>query len=200
MGVGPIETLGKYEIEKGITEMMHTTAIHFDRGFELNDFAWFTNCWELSLPIDVDGLRLWLSQIKKRLPDVKFITQGEFGLIWRAHYKSNSFSYQFEERGSGIGGSDANLDIHWFMNKKFRLALLSDWQTNNEKMVIDFTRYDLKVVEPESGSTRNWSLMGEINQKQTRSQDKPIPLTKPSNEINSLIKTYYQNKIDFSGK
>ena len=50
------------------------------------------------------------------------------------------------------------------MNKEFRLALLKDIKTGEER-VIDFTRYDKSYKEPESGSTRNWSLMGEINQK-----------------------------------
>ena len=56
MGVGPIETLGKYGLKKEWKEMIHTTAIHFDKGFKLNGFAWVTNCWEVSLPIDVAGL------------------------------------------------------------------------------------------------------------------------------------------------
>ena len=111
MGVGPIETLGKYGLETGCREMMHTTALHFDQGFNLNGFSWVTNCWEVSLPIDVAGLTYWLSEIKKRWPDVKFITQGEFGLIWRQSYKTNSFSYRFEEKGSGIGGSDQDKEI-----------------------------------------------------------------------------------------
>jgi hypothetical protein len=191
MGVGPIETLGNLGQEVGLKEMIHTTAIHFDRGFELNGFAWVTNCWELSLPIDVSGLSKWLIEIKKRWPDTKFITQGEFGLIWRNHYKTNDFNYRFEEKGSGIGGSDVGLEIRWFMNKTFRLALLQDSGKSNQEMVIDFTRYDLKAKEPESGSTRNWSLMGEINQKQTRPQDKPIPLTKLSEEGKSLVKSFY---------
>ena len=175
MGVGPIETLYKYGEEIGVKEMLHSTAIHYDRGFELNGFAWVTNCWELSLPIDVSGLTRWLADLKKRWPDTQLITQGEFGLIWRDHFKSNDFNYRFEETGSGIGGSDAGMRIRWFMNKTFRLALLSDEQKKAEEMVIDFTRYDLKAEEPVSASTRNWSLMGEINQKQTRPQDKPIP-------------------------
>ena len=78
--------------------------------------------------------------------------------------------------------------------------MLSDWKTNTEKMVIDFTRYDIKVTEPESGSIRNWSLLGEVNQKQTRPQDKPIPLTKLPNEMKSTIKIYYQKEINFSDK
>ena len=191
MGVGPIETLGNLGQETGLKEMIHTTAVHFDRGFELNGFAWVTNCWEVSLPIDVSGLTTWLSEIKKRWPDVRFITQGEFGLIWRQHYKANDFDYRFEATGSGIGGSDAGKKIRWFMNKDFRLALLSDFKTNTPEMVIDFTRYDRKVHEPESGSTRNWSLMGDINQKQTRPGDKPVPLGQLQGESRLLIKKYY---------
>jgi hypothetical protein len=190
MGVGPIETLGKYGFTTGCKEMMHTTAIHFDRGFELNGFSWVTNCWEVSLPIDPDGLTFWLSEIKKRWPDVKFITQGEFGMIWRENFKSNSFSYRFQETGSGIGGSDPDKEIRWFMNKKFRLALLKDLKTGEER-VIDFTRYYKSLKEPESGSTRNWSIMGEINQKQTRPEDKPIPIDKLSEKSKSLIRRYY---------
>jgi len=190
MGVGPIETLGKYGLGLGLKEMLHTTAIHFDRGFELNGFAWVTNCWEVSLPIDVAGLTSWLSEIKKRWPDVKFITQGEFGLIWRKHYRDNSFNYRFEETGSGIGGSDADKEIRWFMNKGFRLALLRDLKTENSETVIDFTRYDLPAKEPLE-MTRRWSLMGDINQKQTRPQDKPVLLKQLPEEMKTIIKTIY---------
>ncbi len=190
MGVGPIETLGKYGLDLGLKEMLHTTAIHFDRGFELNGFAWITNCWEVSLPINVAGLTSWLSEIKKRWPDVKFITQGEFGLIWRKHYRDNSFNYRFEETGSGIGGSDADKEIRWFMNKGFRLALLRDLKTDNSETVIDFTRYDLTAKEPLE-MTRRWSLMGDINQKQTRPQDKPVLLKQLPEEMKTIIKTIY---------
>lgn len=192
MGVGPIETLYKFGQEVGLKEMLHTTAIHFDRGFELNGFAWVTNCWELSLPIDVAGLKNWLSEIKKRWPDVKFITQGEFGLIWRDHYKTNNFKYRFEEKGSGIGGSDADMEIRWFMNKDFRLALLHNWKLKTPENVIDFTCYNLYTEEPKE-ITRRWSLMGEINQKQTRPQDKPVPLDKLSTRAKSLIKKHNPN-------
>ena len=34
------------------------------------------------------------------------------------------------------------------MNREFRLALLHDWTNNSPRMVIDFTRYDLKAEEP----------------------------------------------------
>ncbi|MDR1716816.1 MAG: DUF3863 domain-containing protein [Prevotella sp.] len=190
MGVGPIETLMAYGKLTGLTQMLYTTAMHYDRGFELNGFAWVTNCWELSLPIDISGLKDWLNEIKRNWPDVKFITQGEFGLLWRDHYKDNSFNYRFELKGSGIGGSDSNLKIRWFMNKDFRLALIKDWQKNRRENVIDFTNYNLKAEEPKD-MTRKWSLMGEINQKQSRSQDKPKAIDKISPDGLALIKKYY---------
>jgi hypothetical protein len=191
MGVGPIETLGKYGPEVGLKEMLHTTAIHFDRGFELNGFSWVTNCWELCLPYDFAELKNWLSEIKKRWPDVKFITQGEFGLIWRNYYKKNNFDYRFEEKGSGIGGSDADKEIRWFMNKDFRLALLHNWKLNEPEKVIDFTNYTLHTEEP-AEMTRKWSLLGEINQKQTRPQDRPKPLDSLSAKTRSIIVNYYK--------
>lgn len=190
MGVGPIETLQAYGKLTGLTQMMHTTAMHYDRGFELNGFAWVTNCWELSLPIDISGLKDWLNEIKRNWPDVHFITQGEFGLLWREHYKDNSFNYRFEQKGSGIGGSDSNMKIRWFMNKDFRMALMKDWQKNRIEYVIDFTNYNHKAEEPKE-MTRKWSLLGEINQKQSRPQDKPTTIDKLLPESISLIKKYY---------
>jgi hypothetical protein len=190
MGVGPIETIGKYGIETGLKEMMHTTAIHFDKGFELNGFGWVTNCWEVSLPYDFAYLKTWLAAIRKRWPETKFITQGEFGMAWRGHYKSNSFNYRFEERGSGIGGSDADKEIRWFMNKDFRLALLNGLQHDAPSKVIDFTNYTTKAHEP-AEMTRKWSLLGEINQKHTRSQDRPVPIDSLSGNARRLIKQRY---------
>jgi hypothetical protein len=190
MGVGPIETFGQYGQPKGLEEMMHATAIHFDKGFELNGFAWVTNCWELCLPYNPSELTKWLAAIKQRWPDVQLITQGEFGLLWRKHYKNNNFNYCFEETGSGIGGSDYDKRIRWFMNKHFRLALLNDRQGEGQETVIDFTRYDIKVQEPQE-MTRKWSLLGEINQKQTRPQDKPVPLNQLSEESQNVIRRVY---------
>jgi hypothetical protein len=190
MGVGPIETLGKYGLEKGLEEMIFTTAIHYDSGFRLNGFAWVTNCWEVSLPIDVAGLTAWLKKIRDRWPGVKFITQGEFGLIWREHYKSNDFDYRFEETGSGIGGSDNDMEIKWFMNRDFRLAILRKVNMPDSEKVIDYTSYNLPAKEP-AEMTRSWSLMGEINQKQTRPQDKPVPITGLPASDRDLIKKHY---------
>ena len=194
MGVGPLETLRSFGKETGLKQMMHTTAIHFDKGYQLNGFAWVTNCWELSLPVDVASLKDWLTAIRKRWPGTQLITQGEFGLLWRAHYKSNSFNYRFVERGSGIGGSDADKEISWFMNKDFRLALLKNLNNNTPEQVIDFTRYDIHTHEP-AEMTRKWSLLGEINQKQTRPQDKPVPLDSLSAKDRALISRHYSYLI-----
>ena len=93
---------------------------------------------------------------------------------------------RFYEKGSGIGGSDADKEIYWYMNKSFRLAILKDLNTQKEQ-ISEFTRYDVKAQEPKSGSTRNWTLFGDINQKQTRKQDAPISKNQLSEEQKALI-------------
>ena len=93
-------------------------------------------------------------------------------------------------RGSGIHGSEENLEIRWFMNRDFRLALLRDWKLKGPEMVIDLTRYDLPAAEPQDKG-RNWSLMNRINQKQTRPQDKPIPLAQLTPAEHALIRRHY---------
>ncbi len=178
MGVGPIETIRNHGPEDGLKQMIATTAAHFDNGFSLNGFAWVTNCWEISLiePIGhLEKLTEWLKEIRTRWPDAQCITQGEFGLRWRNEFKTNdNIDYWFVQQGTGIGGSDKDKEISWYMNKGFRLAILKNL-TDNSKEVIDFTRYDLPAAEPRELG-RNWSLMGLINQKQTRPQDSPLPL------------------------
>jgi len=178
MGVGPIETIGKYGPQNGLQQMLATTAVHFDDGFARNGFAWVTCCWEISLVKEIghlETLTQWLREIRQRWPDSQCLTQGEFGLLWRKEFKDNEkINYRFQQKGTGIGGSDGDKEIRWFMNKEFRLALLRDLK-NNEETVIDFTRYDLPAQEPQT-LTRRWSLLGPINQKQTRPQDRPVPL------------------------
>ncbi|MDR2849245.1 MAG: family 78 glycoside hydrolase catalytic domain [Verrucomicrobiota bacterium] len=192
MGVGPIETIGKFGAEKGLAEMMHTTAIHFDDGFAQNGFAWVPNCWELCLPYSTDGIKAWLAEVKRRWPDTRIITQGEFGLLWRDRFKDNSFDYRFTTRGSGIGGSDKDKELHWRMNQSFRLATLREFNTDRPAQVIDFTRYDLPAQEPQE-LTRRWSLMGEINQKQTRPQDAPVAVDALPDTYRLAIQKVYPN-------
>ncbi len=206
-GVGPIETLLDMGTERGHKAMMAATASHFDDGFSRNGFAWVTNGWEMGLVEarkiygyggrnGIDGLRLWLTETRKRWPDAKLITQGEFGELWRKHYSSNSdINYRFVHRGCGIRASEENQEIRWFMNKDFRLALLKNWKDNGTEKVIDFTRYDLATPEPadpEPGkNSRNWSLINKINQKGLRPQDQPIEFEKLDPADKKLILSRY---------
>ena len=210
-GVGPIETLLRMGTEQGTKAMLATTAAHFDTGFKLNGFAWVTNIWELSLVEGrkiygyegrngLDGLVLWLSEIRRRWPDAKCITHGEFGMLWREHFQDNDdLNYRFVQRGSGIGGSDGDMEIRWFMNKDFRLALSRNWQENSREQVIDFTRYDLLAHEPADPTpgqhSRNWSLLNRLNQKGTRPQDQPIPIERLTAAEQAIIKRRYTDLI-----
>ena len=106
----------------------------------------------------------------------QLITQGEFGEAWRRHYHDNSFDYRFEERGSGIGGSDANLEIRWFMNRDFRLACCGIGRPGSGGRD-RLQRYDITAKEPldptPGHNARNWSLINRLNMKRTRPQDTP---------------------------
>ena len=94
-----------------------------------------------------------------------------------------------------IGGSDADREIRWFMNRDFRLALLRDWKNDGPEQLIDFTRYDLPAHEPPDASpdkpARNWSLMNRINQKGTRPQDKPVLSAQLPAEDRDFIRRRY---------
>jgi hypothetical protein len=172
VGVGPIETVGNLGTAAGRKEMLDTTAVHFDNGHTMNSFGWVTAIWEVSIGHDED-LTYWLENVRERWPDTRVITEGEFGLEWRKHYRDNArLNYRFDARGTGTPGSEKELEIQWFMNKEFRLALLRDWKIDGPPMVIDFTRYDLKAEEPQK-LQREWSLMNVLNQKGTRPKDKP---------------------------
>ena len=174
-GPNPIETVGNLGVEAGRKEMMDTTAIHFDRGHALNGFGWVTGIWEVSVGHDQD-LTWWLQAVKERWADVQVLTEGAFGLEWRKHTPSNAaLDYRFDENGTGAPGSEKDFRIRWFMNRKFRLALLNDLSTDSPALVSDFTRYDLKAQEPQQ-LQREWSLMNVLNQKGTRLQDRPVRL------------------------
>ncbi len=206
-GVGPIETVIRLGTERGTKEMLAVTAAHFDKGFELNDFAWVTCTWELGLVEarkiygykgrnGMEGMEIWFKEMRRRWPDAQCITLGEFGMLWREQFKNNDeVDYRLVQRGSGVCGSEPELEIQWFMNKDFRLAILRDWQENAPGKLIDFTRYDLKAEEPadpEPGQhSRNWSLMNRLNQKGIRPQDKPIDISLLNEEEKALIRKWY---------
>ena len=194
MGVGPIETFGWFNRDVAMAQLLSTAATHYDTGFELNDFAWVTVCWEVSLLQNAgwaEGLTDWLKEMRRRWPETHFITQGEFGELWRKDNPDNgAFDYRFRQRGSGITGSDYASEIRWFMNRDFRLALLRNWRENTPEKVIDFTRYDLPAEEPQD-MTRSWSLMGQINQKGIRPQDTPILFEElPKDDQERILRRY----------
>lgn len=214
-GVGPIETVIRLGTEQGTKEMIATTAAHFDEGFKLNDFAWVTCIWELGLVEarkiydysgrnGLDGMVIWFSEMRRRWPEAQCITQGEFGMLWRAQFENNdNLNYRLVQRGSGVCGSDPDLEIRWFMNKDFRLALLRNWKADSPEKLIDFTRYDLEAREPadpEPGQhTRNWSLFNRLNQKGTRPQDGPIPIGQLNADEQALIMRRYPELITING-
>jgi hypothetical protein len=203
-GVGPIETYMGWGLDLGHKEVMHTQSIHFDEGFQRNGYAWVTNIWEAQMvhefgqDLVCSAMRMWVTDTRKRWSDVRFVTFGEFGSLWRNTYRTNhDWSCGFLERGSGLGDSYNNLEIEWFMNRNFRLALLRDWHTESPYQVIDLTRYDLPAHEPPDTSpahpVRNWSLMNRINQKSLRPQDKPRLLRELSAEdLQSVLATLPQ--------
>jgi hypothetical protein len=192
MGVGPIETVGNRKLGAigGRKEMLDTTAMHFDQGYALNGFGWVTGIWEVSIGHDED-LTYWLQAVRDRWPDTQVLTEGAFGLEWRKHTPSNaSLNYRFDAKGTGAPGSEQELEIQWFMNREFRLALLHNWQAGSPPLAIDFTRYDLPAHEPET-LQREWSLMNVLNQKGTRPQDQPVRLGQLSAQDQRLIFARY---------
>lgn len=200
LGVGPIECLmqGSMSPDQGLLEMLATTATHLDDGYARNGFGWVTDIWELSLVPTygrLEYLQAWLREIRRRWPDARCVPAGEFGLAWRADHPGNDgLDYRFVQRGTGFHGSEANLEIRWFMAKSFRLALMRDWIRDEPERVLDFTRYDLPAREPDSGG-RNWSLMNRINQKGTRPQDQPVPLAELPPDDRALIASVYPELV-----
>ena len=193
MGVGPIETIMTYGTLVGVTEQMLTTACHFDDGFARNGFAFVPVIWELSLmhsyDADCAALGKWLQSVAARWPDAQMTTMADVGLSWRNENKDNSrFDYRFEALGTGIGASHRWLRVKWYMNSTFRLGLIHDRRDESTR-VMDFTVYTDPAQEPESGATRRWSLMGRINQKGVREQDKPILLDEMDEEMITLIQS-----------
>jgi len=89
-----------------------------------------------------------------------------------------------------------NLEIKWFFNKEFRLALLRDWhKKSSPAYVIDFTRYDLPAHEPADPTpdkpVKDWSLINVMNQKGLRPQDEPKLIEELTINDKDLIRKYY---------
>jgi len=191
MGVGPIETIRAFGPSVGFEEQMHATSQHFDTGFAFNGEAFVTSIWEISLSMNVNYLTNWLQAVQARWPSAQAISHGEFGLRWRSVHRTNDYNYSFVEIGSGIGGSDADKEITFFLNPAFRLVLLRNLTDFGTGEAIDFTRYDLSAQEPTTVPDRSWNLMNELNMKQSRgSTDTPRSLSSLSQEDQGIIKKW----------
>ncbi len=69
-------------------------------------------------------------------------------------------------------------------------GLVRNWQADGEWQVLDLTRYMLPARESQ-GMGRNWSLMGDINQKGTRPQDRPRPFGELSQDLQRTVLLTY---------
>lgn len=203
MGCGPIETLYPFGEEEGIKIIVESAAQMFEESYALNKgFGYVTAIWELCLiqkddhhqtGIDEQTVKHMFTSLKARFPDIKVVPFGEVGRVFRAFNKNNDkLNYHFVHRGIGAHGSLKNLEIEWYMNKLFRLAVRTDLSTG-EKKIIDFTNYTKTAHEPPDSDYgkglvyRNWSLLGDINQKGIREQDKPISMRDLTEEQRKLI-------------
>ena len=207
MGFGPLETHGVYGLEKGTEIMLSVMEQYFGEGFKNNGFGYAATNWELCLVhpgghhnngVYEEGVEDVLSKAKRKFAGLKMVTAGTFGELFRDEYPDNGrLNYRFHHKGTGVGGSEADKEIFWYMNKKFRLAILRENENPQTDKVIDFTDYTVKVQEPADPDIknniyhRNWSLFGEINQKGLRPQDTPVPIVKLSEKAKKLIAEYY---------
>ena len=215
MGCGPIETLRPFGVEKGLEIMLATVDQMFEESYALNgNFGFATAIWELCLiqrdghhrmNIDESAVEQFIRRMKEKHPDCEILPFGELGGRFRAAHPDNSdMNYRFAHRGIGFGGSLRNVRLHWFMNNMFRLCIREDIETG-ERKVIDFTDYTRHYCEPEDSDcragkiTRNWSLLGDINQKGLRLQDKPVSLnelTARQRELIAAAEARYGIKIE----
>ena len=201
MGCGPIETILKFGEDIGIDIMVKSASQMLEESYELNgNFGYAADIWELVLMhprhggINVNAVKKFFEKLMQAFPDVKIVPFGEFGNEFRKNYKDNkNINYIFKHKGIGIGGSLCDVQIQWYMNSLFRLAIKTDLKTGARR-VIDFTDYTKPACEPPDSNYqegiiyRNWSLLGDINQKGLREQDAPIPLESLTENQQALIR------------
>lgn len=207
MGCGPIETLRPYGEKTGTEIMLDTVDQMLGENYYRNgNFGLAASIWELCLmqkngshAMDIDGDTVYgfFSALKERYPDAEVVTIGELGESFRRENKDNSaLDYRFVHKGTGKGGSLADVQITWYMNDVFRMALKKNLRTGEER-VIDFTDYTKNYSEPADSdylkgeSNRSWSLLGDINQKGLRPQDTPVPF----GNLTEKQKTLFFGKI-----
>lgn len=214
MGCGPLETYLPFGEEVGADIIIQTAAQMLEETYEQNgNLGFATAIWELCLiqqdgihkmPINANTVKTLFEKMKERFPDLQLIPYGEFGEGFRrAHKNNDDVNYIFKHKGIGIGGSSEHIQIEWYMNALFRLALRTDLRTG-ERRVIDFTDYTKPACEPPDSDyragivNRNWSLLGDLNQKGTRPQDAPIlpeDLNQRQKELIAAVEKKFNVKI-----
>ncbi|SDO41185.1 protein of unknown function [Microbacterium sp. ru370.1] len=183
LGLGPIETLHRLPREDALRELHATSEAHLnERNVERNGLGWLTVNYEISEvargldhdPTTLDAWAGWLRGLRERWSDLEVTTIGRFGEEWRQRHPDNQgLAYLLEQTGSGVQGSTAGETVTWFMGADFRLGVV---RAGDDVDVFDYTAYADAPGEPQQLGDRRWSLLGEINQKQTRPQDRPVPL------------------------
>lgn len=182
LGLGPIETLHRLPRDAALQELFATSDAHLvDRNVERNGLGWLTVNYEISEvsrgldqdPGILEAWSGWLAELRTRWPDLRVPTMGEFGEEWMASHPDNeSLHYLLQQSGTGVQASRAGERVTWFMNADWRLGLVDD---GHDVDVFDYTSYADPPPEPGELGERRWSLLGEINQKRTRAQDRPMP-------------------------
>lgn len=185
LGLGPIETLHRLPRADALRELEATSAAHLDeRNVARNRMGWLTVNYEISEvarglatdPTTLDAWTGWLRGLRDRWPDLRIPTIAEFGESWRGlHPDNEGLAYLLQQSGTGVQASRAGETVTWFMTADFRLGVVQDAEGVR---VFDYTPYDGDAREPETRGERRWSLLGEINQKQTRPQDAPVPFAR----------------------
>ncbi|GAA5066324.1 hypothetical protein HNP84_001160 [Thermocatellispora tengchongensis] len=183
MGIGPIETLHRMPLDRALRQMRHTSQAHLNpANVARNGLGWLTDNYEVAevargMAIDPAILRAfgeWLGWLRATWPDLECPTMAELGEEHRAAHPDNeSLRYILQQEGSGIDASTAGERVTWFMNADFRLGVVDG---RGPAEVFDYTDYRGAAPEPRGVGERNWSLLGEINQKRTRPQDRPVPV------------------------
>ncbi|MEV7873953.1 DUF3863 domain-containing protein [Microbacterium sp. NPDC089188] len=181
LGLGPIETLHRLPREDALRELYATSEAHLnDRNVQRNGLGWLTVNYEISEvarglahdPTTLDAWTGWLRGIRETWTDLEVTTIGAFGEEWRQRHPDNEgLAYLLQQSGSGVQGSRAGETVTWFMTADFRLGVV---RAGADVDVFDYTSYLDAPREPTQLGDRRWSLLGEINQKQTRPQDRPV--------------------------
>lgn len=183
LGVGPIETLHRLPLDDAVRQLRATAGAHLDdRAVERNGLGWVTVNYEISevsrgLDVDPAILRLWGEWIAwqhERWPRLRTPTMAELGEEWMERHPDNEgLRYLLRQEGTGVGASVAGERVTWFMTADYRLGVA---ERDGRRDVFDYTPYDVPAREPLETGDRRWSLLGQINQKGTRPQDRPVPL------------------------